>query len=171
MGRNINWWLRRSWAAASQPTLLLRRLSHNCERFIVDYLSLFGYYKYPYHIIFLAGMALGGTTWMKNLLARIPGYSTRRTPMPREVAIHQNIIDSAFSCIPKHGYALFKTHLNPTQENLECILRNGVKKVLVTYRDFRDVLVSRYHRILNFPLPRGEFNFVDYESVKNTRAS
>lgn len=110
-------------------------------------------------------MVIGGSTWMKNLLARIPGYYTRPEPMPKEVAENQDIADSAFSCLPKHGYALFKTHLNPTPENINCIFRNGVQKVLVVYRDLRDVAISLCHRETEFYNPNNKFNYVDYKAI------
>jgi hypothetical protein len=107
---------------------------------------------------------------MKNLLARIPGYYTRSTPMPKDVAINQNICDSAFKHVPKHGYALFKTHLNPTAENLECISRNGVEKVLITYRDLRDVVIARYHRLMEFPKAPDEAHSIDYKTLGKEKA-
>ena len=96
-------------------------------------------------------MALSGSTWIKNLLSQVPGVYTRSTPMPKEISINQNICDSAFSKTPKNTNTLFKTHLNPTQENLDCISRNGVEKILVSYRDLRDISVSLYYRLIDYP--------------------
>lgn len=147
------------------PQVISTKIKYDLERKKADQLAKAGYYNYPHHIIFLAGMSLGGTTWMKNLLARIPGYYTRKTPMPFEVAYNCNYCDSAFSHTPKDGYTLFKTHLEPTQENLDCITRNGVTKIIVTYRDFRDVALSRCHRLIQFPKPKESKDFVDYQEL------
>lgn len=155
---------------ATHPVLWSPRLWYNSQRFASARLSSLGYYRYPHHIIFLAGMALGGSTWMKNLLARIPGYYTRQMPMPKDVAYYQNIVDSAFSHVPKHGYSLFKTHLNPTKENIDCIFRNGVEKVLITHRDLRDVALSRWHRLVEFPKPQDASDFVDYQAMGKEKA-
>ena len=57
----------------------------------------------------------------------------------------------SFRYCPSWSYTLFKTHLNPWKENIEIIKKNNVKKVVVTYRDLRDVVVARYYRLLNFP--------------------
>lgn len=168
--RDFKFWFSVASFAAANPSYVFRRPLFNLKRCFADRLAQLGYYNYPYKIIFLAGMALGGTTWMKNLLGRIPGYHTRRTPMPHEIAYYQNICDSAFGRVPKHGYTLFKTHLNPTPENLECIFRNGVEKILVTYRDLRDVTVSRYHRLMDFPKPRKMSDFMDYREMGREKA-
>lgn len=151
--------------AIRHPLLFKNRIQYNIERYKSDSLARNGYYNYPHPIIFLAGMNMGGSTWMKNLLSQIPGYYTRSTPMPWEVSYYQNICDSAFKHTPVDAYTLFKTHLNPTQENLDCISRNGVSKILVTYRDFRDAAVALVHRLMEFPKPSNAPDFVDYKKL------
>lgn len=113
---------------------------------------------------------MSGSSWMKNLLGRIPAYYTRYMPIPKEIEYRQGIVDSAFSLLPRYGYTLLKTHLDPTDENKDCISRNGVEKVLVTYRDLRDVAVSRYYRLVEFPKPRKAFDFVDYKLLGREKA-
>jgi hypothetical protein len=169
-GRDLNWWVQRGSLAARHPVLLSKRLSYNLNRSASDVFSAMKYYDYQYKIIFLVGMSAGGTTWMKNLLARIPGYYTRHMPMPLDVSYRQDIVDSAFNRLPKYGYTLFKTHIEPKPENLDCMLRNGVEKILVMYRDFRDVAVSRYYRLINFPKPSDAFDFVDYRTIGKEKA-
>jgi len=153
MGRDLNWWFRKGLLGVTHPDLLLLRGCYNVNRCIADTLSGLGYYKYPHRIIFLAGMAMSGSTWVKNLLAHIPGYFTRTEPMPREIASQGGIVDSFFNYVPKRGYSLFKTHIVPSRENLDCLFRNDVKKILVTYRDLRDVAVARYYRLSRYPFP------------------
>ena len=170
MNRSFEWWIRTAVLGFSHPCLVSRRLWYNTKRTASSGLAISKYYNYPHKIIFLAGMAMSATTWMKNLLARIPGYYTYSTPMPRHIAVNQNICDSAFKHVPKYGYALFKTHLNPTGENLECISRNGVERVLITYRDLRDVAIARYHRLMVFPKTPDEPHFVDYRAIGKEKA-
>jgi len=141
--------------------LAFQRLTYNSKRLFVDHQCRFGKYNYPHKIIFLAGMAMGGSTWMKNLLGLIPGVFTRPTPMPRDLEYNQGICDSAFSHVPQNGYTLFKTHLDPKPEYLDCIFRNGVEKVLITHRDLRDILIARYHRLIAFPKPKDAFDYID----------
>ena len=167
MNRNFEWWIRTAGLGFSHPWLVSRRLWYNTKRSASSGLVISKYYNYPHKIIFLAGMPMSATTWMKNLLARIPGYYTRPTPMPHDIFVNQNICSSAFMHVPKLGYTLFKTHLNPTQENLECILRNEVEKVVITYRDLRDVAIARCHRLTEFPNVKvpGDPHFVDYKTL------
>ncbi|MCK4783544.1 MAG: sulfotransferase domain-containing protein [Desulfobacteraceae bacterium] len=167
---NMDWWFSKGFLACKHPVLLSRRVMYNIKRFAADRFAGFGGYDYPHRIIFLAGMAMGGSTWMKNLLAGIPGYYSRSVPMPEDVQYRQDICDAAFERIPKSGYTLFKTHLNPSQDNLECIMRNGVDKILVTYRDLRDVAMSRYHRLVDYPKDPSAFDFVDYRKMGKEKA-
>ena len=143
---------------------------YKCKRFLADSMTRCGYYDHPHRVIFLAGMAMGGTTWMKNLLSRIPGYYVRKEAMPHDVAYSGNICDSAFHHVPRHGYSLFKTHLVPTQGNLDCLLRNGVEKILITHRDLRDVCVSRYYRLLSEPKKPYAPDYVNYASMGREEA-
>ena len=142
---------------------------YGCRRLLADALSRIGYYDYPHRIIFLSGMAMGGTTWMKNLLARIPGYYVRRE-VRNSISFYGDISDSAFNRVPSHGYSLFKTHLPPTQQNLDCLFRNGVEKILVTHRDLRDICVSRYYRLLSDPKRPYAPDYIDYASMEREKA-
>jgi|MDTC01.3.fsa_nt_gb hypothetical protein len=146
------------------PKLVVIRLSYNLKRLLSDIKAQFGKYKYKYNIIFIAGMPMSATTWVKNMFGLVPGYYTRYTPMSKNVAYNQNISDSAFKYCPKKSFSLFKTHLNPHKENIDIIKKNNVKKIIVTYRDLRDVALSRYHRLIKFP-KKDQPDFLDYESV------
>ena len=170
MSRDFKWFIRNAVLGLSHPRLLSIRLWYNTKRTVANNLFMFKYYNYPYKIIFLAGMPLSATTWMKTLLARIPGYFTRPAPMPQDITYNADICDSAFSYTPRYGYTLFKTHLTPSRENLACLLRNEVKKILVTHRDLRDVAVSRYYRLVDFPKPQDAFDFVDYQMMGREKA-
>ena len=110
-------------------------------------------------------MAMSGSTWMKNLVSKIPGYYARGTPMPKYLDYNNGICDSAFSRIPKYGFTFYKTHLHPKDEYLDCIFRNGVDKIIVTHRDLRDIVVSRYHRQIDYPKSKDAIDFVDYKSL------
>ena len=166
MKKDIKWFYAKSLLTLKYPDLLIKRIYYNINMNVSDVLSAFKYYDYPYRIIFIAGMPMSATTWMKNMIARIPGYYTRLSPMPFDVEYNQNYCDAGFKKVPAYGYSLFKTHLNPTEENLNCIFKNGVEKVLITYRDLRDVAVSRYYRLIDFPKPITAYDYVDYRSIE-----
>ena len=152
------------------PHLILIRLYYNLIRFVSDIGSFFGKYNYKYKIIFIAGMPMSATTLVKNMFGYIPGYFTRYAPMPDLIANKGDITDSAFHYSPKWTYTLFKTHLNPLDENIEIIKRNNVNKVIVTYRDLRDVALSRYYRLLEFPKKKSEHNYKDYANLTKEEA-
>ena len=96
-------------------------------------------------------MPMSASTKIKNMCGMIPGYFSRYAPIPYNIDVNQGIVDEAFKYCPNWGYSLFKTHLNPTTENLRILKKNNVKKVIVTYRDLRDVALARYHRLIKFP--------------------
>ena len=60
---------------------------------------------------------------IKNLIARVPGYYSRHMSIPYNIAVRQDIVDSAFNHTPSKGFSLYKTHLNPSKNNLDCIER------------------------------------------------
>lgn len=115
-------------------------------------------------------MPMSATTKVKNMCGMIPGYFTRYSPIPYQIDVNQGITDSAFNYCPSWGYSLFKTHLNPSFENIGVIKRNNVRKVVVTYRDLRDVVVARYHRLIQFPKKRGDPNYAEYDKMKKSDA-
>ena len=151
------------------PRLAWVFVSYQIRKIFYDMFHLF-IKKYKYKIIFIAGMPMSATTKVKNMCGMIPGYFTRYSPMPYKIAVNQDISNSAFRYTPKWSYTLFKTHLNPSDENLEIIKRNGVKKVVVTYRDLRDVALSRYHRLVKFPKKKGDPYFCEYHLMKKSDA-
>lgn len=151
------------------PRLAWVFASYQIRKIFYDLFHLFTK-KYKYKIIFIAGMPMSATTKIKNMCGMIPGYFTRYSPMPYKIAVNQDISNSAFRYTPKWSYTLFKTHLNPSDENLEIIKRNGVKKVVVTYRDLRDVALSRYHRLVKFPKKKGDPYFCEYHLMKKSDA-
>jgi hypothetical protein len=156
--KDIAWWQSFARATVCNPAGLAHRLYYNIKRCLFDLAARLGIYKYKYNIIFLAGMPLSATTWVKNMFGRVPGYFTRYSPMPYDVSVRQDLSESAFMFTPKHGYTLFKTHLNPKPSNLNIIFNNNVKKIIVTHRDFRDAALAHYHRIKKFPtLPAAAF--------------
>ena len=170
LSKNAAWWRDIIKKSAANPTVPLHHLYYNIKRWAFDFLAKLGVYKYKYNIIFLAGMPLSATTWVKNMFGRVPGYFTRFSPMPYDVSIKQDFCDSAFKHVPSYGYTLFKTHLNPTDVNLNIILKNRVKKVIVTHRDFRDVVISRYNRLIKVPKKPGDPHYTDLSKMTKEEA-
>jgi len=168
--RNLNWWREHGLGLLSHPQHASRMIWYISRRAMADCLYPFGHNNYPHRVFFIAGMAMSATTLMKNLMVRIPGVFTRPTPMPEELKENGDICDSAFKYVPKNGNTLFKTHLRPLSENIDCLFRNGVDKVVVTYRDLRDVAVARYHRLVEFPKSKRDPLYMDYRTMEKEKA-
>ena len=168
--KDTAWWQSFIKVNVRNPTALLYRFYYNIKRGLFDIAARLGIYQYKYNIIFLAGMPMSATTWVKNMFGRVPGYFTRFAPMPYDVNVRQDIAESAFKYVSRHEYTLFKTHLNPTEDNLNIILSNNVKKVVVTHRDFRDVVVARYHRLKVFPKKPGDPSYSDLTKLTEEEA-
>jgi len=154
---------------ALNPILFWKLIQYEIKKLLFDIIFLFKN-RYPYKIIFIAGLGGSATTKIKNMCGMIPGYFTRFSPVPYKIHINQNITDSAFWFTPKWSYSLFKTHLNPNNKNLKIIKKNGVKKIVVIYRDLRDVSIARYHRYFNFPQKKDHPNFCAYHKMKRSDA-
>tara|TARA_Y100000816_G_scaffold283348_1_gene260124 strand:- start:3 stop:920 length:918 start_codon:yes stop_codon:yes gene_type:complete len=154
----------------SKPRLVFISIKYHLKKIFFDTFFLFKRGKYKYNFIFIAGMPMSATTKVKNMCARIDGYFTRYSPIPEEIFLNQDITDSAFRYCPSWGYTLFKTHLNPWERNIQIIKKNKVKKVIVTYRDLRDVVVARYNRLLMYPKKKNEplFNKDSYNSISKS---
>ena len=150
----------------TSPKLVIIRIGYLLKTLFFDlYFFLTKKKQYKYNVIFIAGMPISASTLIKNMLGRIPYYFTRYSPMPLDIEINKNISDSMFKYCPKNSFTLFKTHLNPDYENINILDNNNVKKVIVSYRDLRDVALSRYYRILEFPKKANDPRYVDYSKM------
>ena len=150
----------------TNPKLVFINLKYKLKTLYFDFYLLLSKKKiYKYNIIFIAGMPISASTLLKNMLGNIPFYFTRYTPIPQKININKNISSSAFKFCPRNSYTLFKTHLNPNEKNIEILDNNNVKKIIVSYRDLRDVALSRYYRILQFPKKIDDPRYVDYNNM------
>ena len=156
------------------PKLIVIRISYVLKRILYDIYFLFFKDKYKYKIIFLAGLPMSATTKLKNMCGRVNGYFSRRNPTPEKIWLNQDISNETFKYCPSWSYSLLKTHLNPKDENIKIIKNNNVKKVIVSYRDLRDVVVARYYRLLSFPKKENEPNFLkknlQYKNINKSDA-
>jgi hypothetical protein len=151
------------------PGLVFAHLKYAISRIFYDLLFIF-YRKHKFNIVFIAGLPMSATTKIKNMLGKVPGYFTRYTPMPYDIAVNQDICQSAFRYVPSWSYTLFKTHLNPWEKNINLIKKNNVKKVIVSYRDLRDVVIARYNRLIKFPKKKYEPYYAEYHNMKKEDA-
>jgi len=170
VGKDFFWWVSLLRKVIKNPHFIFARFIYNCKRFFYDIFAKLGFIKYEYNIIFIAGMPMSATTWIKTMVARIPGYFVRTTPMAHHIASRQDISYSAFKYTPNYGYTLFKTHLNPSEDNIRILLDSNVKKVIVSYRDYRDVVIARYYRLISVPKRTRDPHYMDYTQLTKEEA-
>ena len=75
------------------PNLVIAHFKYAISRILHDFLFIF-YRKHKFNIVFIAGLPMSATTKIKNMLGKVPGYFTRYTPMPYDVAVNQDISQS-----------------------------------------------------------------------------
>jgi len=134
--------------------------------FLNDFLAFFGHEFGKSNIIFVAGYPKSGTTWVENFIGNIPGYNPRILYGDLESIRQHNLPCNAFKYFPKHGYSSVKTHINPADANIEILRDKGIDKVVVMYRDPRDIVVSNYYHVLaSNPWKTTDPFYLDYEKV------
>jgi hypothetical protein len=128
----------------------LKVLFFKLKKIKEDIYAALGKYDYPCHILFVAGLPKSGTTWVENFISHIPGYIPRRFKASEGVIENHDISDEVFKNFPKRRYTCLKTHTRFTPENKEVLdkwIDSG--KVLVMWRDPRDMIISRYYHVKN----------------------
>ena len=98
-------------------------------------------------IALIVGLPKSGTTWFAQLAAQVPGYSVLRYEDPDLCTLLHDVCDDVFESAPGDLLSILKLHTRPTAENRAVIERHA-ERVVVVYRDLRDVVVSRYFHVL-----------------------
>ena len=139
--------------------------------FFNDLRSLFGNKFGNVKIIFVAGYPKSGTTWVENFISNIPGYSPRILNGSRDMIRHHHLPKDAFNKIPNYGYSAIKTHILPYSKNIDVLIQAGINKVVVMYRDPRDIAISQYYHVLkeNPWLASDQF-YEDYTKMNKSSA-
>jgi len=139
--------------------------------FLNDLKAFFGIYSYSYKYIFIAGYPKSGTTWVENFISRIPGYNPRVLFGDADILRRHDLPVDTFSKIPSFGYSAIKTHIFPSMDNINILLDNGISKVVVMYRDPRDIIVSNYYHVLSSnPWRITDQEYLDYSTVTKSQA-
>ena len=107
-------------------------------------------YRWPHHVLFIAGLPKSGTNWIAQLLASVPGYQLRSAHDPHDCVLKHDICDGILSRLPWHLYSVLKSHTKFNVANLSVIEKYNLP-TLVMYRDLRDQCVSNYFYILHQP--------------------
>lgn len=148
------------------PIKIVLRPIFYLKYFTNDLLSFSGISFGGSNILFIAGYPKSGTTWVENFFTRIPGYNPRQLGGEAEVIRHHNLPKDAFKWFPKSGYSSVKTHINPNKHNLSVLNKENIKKILIMYRDPRDIVVSNYYHILKHnPWKSTDKFYLNYKNV------
>ena len=134
--------------------------------FLNDLKAFFGIYSYSYKYIFIAGYPKSGTTWVENFISRIPGYNPRVLFGDADILRRHDLPVDTFSKIPYFGYSAIKTHINPSADNIQILKKEGINKLVVMYRDPRDIIVSNYYHVKSFnPWKITDPEYANYSSL------
>ncbi len=112
--------------------------------------------RYAQNIIFIAGFPKGGSTWIMNLFASLPGFGAYsplkwNTTIPDKWGLQTwDLYDGVFNEF-RNCYAVIRGHTRGVEPNLRIIEESNLK-YLISVRDPRDRLISEYWHARNFPL-------------------
>ncbi len=123
---------------------------------IADYSSyLINEGRYPQKIIFIAGYARSGSTWISNLFGSLKGFSIK-TPsrwwltVPDRNDTHSTDLYPGIFDEFRRNLAVIKGHTWASSQNIEVLKDSGLK-YFITVRDPRDKIISEYWYIRNHP--------------------
>ncbi len=151
---------------------LLKNPSENIPFFIhdlkQDYLSLSGQVNYPSNFVLICGLPKSGTTWVEQIFSQVPGFVQMNKSPFRHIKgyddlnhphdVNQKILTS----YPKKRFSYLKTHTPCSPENIKQIKTAKIRPI-VTVRDIRDMMISRYNHILNMPTHNLHFIIKDMD--------
>lgn len=139
--------------------------------FLNDLKAYFGKCPGGTQILFVAGYPKCGTTWVENFISNIPGYNPRILYGDRDILRHHNLPVDAFIKFPAYGYSAIKTHILPSADNVEILINEGIEKIVIMYRDPRDIAVSQYYHVLNDnPWKTSDLFYADYSKMTKENA-
>lgn len=126
--------------------------------------SNFFKFRAPYKRVWCAGLPKSGTTLVEKIMDRLPYVSLNNSILrlyyPGKLDHDHGISDYMFRNIPKNKLTFLKTHTH-YDKRYEKIANKYNLKIIISMRDIRDMLISRYFHILN------DKNHWLFEKIKN----
>ena len=103
--------------------------------------------KKNFHIVWCAGLAKSGTTLIEEILRELPmlqiNNSVLRIYDDTNLDHIHGITDKMFSKFPKNKLSFLKTHSHYNKHYTD-IANKYNSKIIISMRDIRDVMISRY---------------------------
>lgn len=107
--------------------------------------------KIFYNKVWICGLPKSGTTLVEKILDNLPYVSMDRSPLRYSVnkdSIKVNNIQKYINLFPKNKNSYIKTHLEYDKKILESLKKENFK-IIITFRNLKDVMISRYYHILS----------------------
>ena len=101
--------------------------------------------------VLIFGLPKSGTTLVEEILEQLPYVRLNRTPV--RFYIHPNLKDShaindeSFKFFSEKKYSFLKTHSYFDNKHIDLVKKYNAK-ILICFRDIRDVMISRYNHVL-----------------------
>ncbi len=110
-------------------------------------------FKSPYKFVWCAGLPKSGSTLIEKIFENLP-YVRLDTSFNRIYSFEKldhvhGINEDMFKYLPNTKYTFLKTHTHYT-DNYEKIAIRYNARIIISLRDIRDMLISRYYHILSF---------------------
>lgn len=102
--------------------------------------------------VFVIGLPKSGTTLIEQILRSLGYIDQSSSPLRildnRNLKNPHDISEEMFKRIPKSKLSFLKLHTHFSEENLDIIKRFN-PKVIITFRNLTDVLISRFNHIIS----------------------
>jgi hypothetical protein len=104
------------------------------------------------NFVWCAGLPKSGTTLIEKIFENLPyinmKHSMKRIYYPGKTDHVHGISSKMFSNLPKDKFTFLKTH-SPYSTSYEKIALEKNAKIIISLRDLRDVMISRYHHVIS----------------------
>lgn len=108
--------------------------------------------KYKYNFVFIIGLPKSGTTLIENILSAIGYVDMKFSPLRIYQSDKKNhphdISQNLFKHIPKKKLSYLKLHTRYNENNFK-IIKKVNPKIIFSFRNLKDVMISRYCHILS----------------------
>ena len=108
-------------------------------------------FKSKHKKVLIFGLPKSGTTLVEEILEQLPYVRLNRTPV--RFYIQPNLKDShtinneSFKFFSEKKYSFIKTHTYFDTKHIDLVKKHNAK-ILICFRDIRDVMISRYNHVL-----------------------